>query len=325
MDFLESLKQVGFMEACDMNELVGFCATPVQQALLQAMADTYKKLIQAGPDSGAQRIPRILHQVWIGDDPIPDRLLRYQEKLHKLHPEWEYRLCTTLDGLEDLGPETQRFVESAPNVGILSDIMRMLMLHKHGGVYLDLDVELEKPLDDFAGYFDFLTSIAPEPLIFNCVCHRSEAVGVSNFLAGARPQHPILSSYFELVEERLKGPENWSELITPWDSGRHTDLQFIQSFQKTIYYTFFPWEEAVLAAGNRDGSRDMVLPPTFFCSVKHEGMPLIPRYKQAREQYLLSHGRPAPECFSRQSEAAYGFHRCSGSWIDRDPKELGVG
>jgi len=319
------LQQIDFMDACGISGLIGFCASPAQRARLQSMADTYIKHIQTEPESNVSGIPRILHQVWIGNDPIPDRLLRYQEKLQKLHPDWEYRLCTSLDGLEDVGPELRRFVKNAPTIGIPSDIMRMLVLQKHGGVYLDLDVEMEKPLDDFARYFDFFTSIAPEPLIFNCVCQRSaEAVGVSNFLCGARPQHPIIRSYLGLVEARLKGPQHWDQLYTPWDTSRHMDKKFIQNFQKTIYSTFIPWEEAVLEAGNRDGLRDLVLPPAFFCSVKHEGMQKIRKFRQACERYREGHHRPGGDCFSNESEAAYGFHRCSGSWIDRNPKKLGV-
>ena len=38
------------------------------------------------------KIPRIFHQIWIGPKPVPEYLLRYQDSLRKLHPDFEYHL-----------------------------------------------------------------------------------------------------------------------------------------------------------------------------------------------------------------------------------------
>lgn len=97
-------------------------------------------------------LPRIIHRVWPGEDPVPYRFRAYAETWVKHHPGWEHRLWTPaeLDGLDmacrDLYDQAE--VE-APNDWLRwrADIARLEILHRHGGVYVDTDAECLKPLD----------------------------------------------------------------------------------------------------------------------------------------------------------------------------------
>lgn len=90
-------------------------------------------------------IPRVLHQIWIGPDPIPEQYKSYPKTWQDLHPGWEYRLWTEdnlpvmrnrslFDRAEDLVP--------APNVQqFRADVLRYEVLWSFGGVYVDIDFE----------------------------------------------------------------------------------------------------------------------------------------------------------------------------------------
>ena len=37
-------------------------------------------------------IPKIIHQLWVGDSPIPEHCKQFVEEMKKLHPFWEHHL-----------------------------------------------------------------------------------------------------------------------------------------------------------------------------------------------------------------------------------------
>jgi predicted SAM-dependent methyltransferase len=87
------------------------------------------------------KIPKILHQIWIGPLPPPTELMNtWKEK----HPDWEYRLWTD----EKNHWENQAKIDAMPEWNGKADIMRYEILEKHGGVLVDADSECVQPLDD---------------------------------------------------------------------------------------------------------------------------------------------------------------------------------
>ena len=98
-------------------------------------------------------IPKIIHQLWDNPEgkPVPIRFQILTESFKHFNPSWEYRLW----GREEM----QRLVEdSYPNFlptyngfkeNILRwDSIRYMILHRYGGLYVDLDIECLKPLDN---------------------------------------------------------------------------------------------------------------------------------------------------------------------------------
>lgn len=85
-------------------------------------------------------IPKIIHQIWIGPLPPPQRLL---DTWRNAHPSWEYRLWTS-----ELDWENQSQIDLMPEWNGKADIMRYEILEAHGGVYIDADAECVRPLPD---------------------------------------------------------------------------------------------------------------------------------------------------------------------------------
>jgi len=94
-------------------------------------------------------IPKLIHQTAKTRD-IPPKWLAYQKKLQALHPDWTYRLWTDEDNLAFVQNEYPQLLDIYRNLPInimRVDVIRYLIIHKHGGLYMDLDYEMLKPFD----------------------------------------------------------------------------------------------------------------------------------------------------------------------------------
>lgn len=103
--------------------------------------------IQSGK---AAKIPKIIHYCWFGKGKIPTEYLRYIESWKKYCPEYEIRLWneSNYDITKNL------YMRQAYEKGMwafVSDFARVDIVCSYGGIYLDCDVELLKPLDDLLG------------------------------------------------------------------------------------------------------------------------------------------------------------------------------
>lgn len=147
------------------------------------------------PASGAARkaeslrIPRIFHCVWLGPRPLPEEYAEYQQSWRRHHPDWELRLWT-----EDTLPSPLRRPEAAERLRIpaeRSDILRLEVVWRHGGVYLDADLECRAPIEELIAGTDFFSALSGS--------------GIADFyLFGATPQHPILDRALDLIRPQKR-------------------------------------------------------------------------------------------------------------------------
>jgi mannosyltransferase OCH1-like enzyme len=126
-----------------------------------------------------------LHQIWLGEAPFPYAVER--ESWHRLHPDWQHRLWTERDLPADL--ELKEAANLLRQPAERADILRLEVLHRHGGVYLDADFECLKPID---------------PLLdgVSCFLGLLDSGRVSNAVIGAVPGHPLLAKAMAEVHPR---------------------------------------------------------------------------------------------------------------------------
>ena len=82
---------------------------------------------------------------------IPPHLRGFQDSWRHHHPGWEYRLWDDAANealLADHYPEFLTYFRNATPSILRVDLVRLAYLHRHGGVYADLDYEVIRPLDD---------------------------------------------------------------------------------------------------------------------------------------------------------------------------------
>lgn len=135
-------------------------------------------------------IPRILHFT------VPDRIAPEQqraiEQAAELHPHWEVKVWR-----DPLDPADFRLSGLWPRVNSgaqLADLIRIEVVHRYGGVYLDSDVWLRKSLDDLAEHHQFF--VASE-----------DGQRATNAVFGATRGHPALET---MIEELHARPPDWT-------------------------------------------------------------------------------------------------------------------
>jgi inositol phosphorylceramide mannosyltransferase catalytic subunit len=133
-------------------------------------------------------IPRVFHQIWLGDKPLPREYEGYQRSWTKHHPGWELRIWT-----EENLPADLRRPEAAERLRApaeRADILRLELLWREGGVYVDSDFECLRSIEPLLEGHDFVIGLA-------------KPGRVNNAFIAAVAGHPIL----ELALERLRPRE----------------------------------------------------------------------------------------------------------------------
>lgn len=103
-----------------------------------------------------QMIPKIFHQIWINPDKpaLPEKFAYYRDTWLAKHPGWKYRLWN-LENI-DFELRCRSLLPQCQHPAQMADLLRMEILHHHGGVYLDTDFEclknIEQLLKDCTGF-----------------------------------------------------------------------------------------------------------------------------------------------------------------------------
>lgn len=144
------------------------------------------------------KIPKIIHQIWLGSPlpPVFGELTQTWKKMH-LGRGWRYKLWTDED-VKSMKLYNQQFYDATDNVGVKSDILRWEILYRYGGVYVDTDFECLQSLDALHYVYDFYTGIQPLD---------TGALQLGAALCGSVPKHPILKHCIETVKNDWKKKE----------------------------------------------------------------------------------------------------------------------
>ncbi|HGS4830246.1 TPA: glycosyltransferase family 32 protein [Vibrio cholerae] len=133
-------------------------------------------------------IPKKIHYCWFGGNDLPD-LANYCIDSWKKHcPDYEIiRWDESNSDLNSCNFVRQAYL--AKKWAFVSDYIRLKIIEEHGGIYLDIDVELLKSLDPLLEHQGFMGFEQSKPY---CV-----ATGLG---FGAIPHHPVIKSLIENYE-----------------------------------------------------------------------------------------------------------------------------
>lgn len=98
-------------------------------------------------------IPKIIHTFWLGKAQMPVEQVAFINGWSKICPDYEIKIWKD----DDIAPylEDCAYVNRCLKLGkyaFLSDYLRLVILYRFGGIYLDTDVELKKNLDIFLNH-----------------------------------------------------------------------------------------------------------------------------------------------------------------------------
>lgn len=217
----------------------------------------YDKHIKNGLNYIEQRIPKIIHQVWLGS-PYPEKYRALQKTWIEQHPDWEYKLWTDKD-IENFGLINKKMYDATPNYGAKSDIARYEILYRFGGLYVDTDFECLQPFDILNHCLDFYTGMAYGP---SCVAFVA--------LIGAVPKHPILKECIESLNINkihhpdpainilfTTGPYHFSKALN-----KHTKSCKDACVAFPVGY-FYPWPNEFREENKPEQIRRWIRPETF--------------------------------------------------------------
>lgn len=150
-------------------------------------AELYNKfIIDDLQYSDLPRIPKIIHQIWVGS-PLPEKYLPLIATWQQFHPDWEYILWDDAM-ITALGLVNQAQYDATTNYGQKADIARYEILYRFGGVYADIDFECLRPFDVFHHVCDYYTGAA-----------YSGRFSTFNGLIGAAPGNPIIKECIDTL------------------------------------------------------------------------------------------------------------------------------
>lgn len=95
-------------------------------------------------------IPKIIHQIWIGEVDLPADWKRWCQTVKSAHPDWEYKMWTNDDIHSLIADQSQdikdyyELVKTNKRWAWMVDIMRYIITYKYGGIYLDSDFKMVK-------------------------------------------------------------------------------------------------------------------------------------------------------------------------------------
>ena len=159
----------------------------------------------------ASRIPQIIHQTW-KDESIPDSWLDLQASWKRHHPRWEYRLWVDGDLRELIRVDYSWFLpiyDAYPEHITRVDAARYFIMHKYGGLYVDLDFESLRSIEPLLGESAVVAGLEPASHVSHPLAReRGLNKIVCNALLASRPAHAFWEHVFEqLVASRhLPGP-----------------------------------------------------------------------------------------------------------------------
>ncbi|WP_066874224.1 glycosyltransferase family 32 protein [Clostridium mediterraneense] len=94
------------------------------------------------------QIPKIIHYCWFGGNKIPKEALRCINSWKEIMPDYELKIWNE----ENFDITCNEFVYQAYNnkkYAFVTDFVRLYALYNYGGIYMDTDVEVIKPLNRF--------------------------------------------------------------------------------------------------------------------------------------------------------------------------------
>ena len=194
-----------------------------------------------------QKIPKIIHQIWIGPKKIPWKWINsIKIDFIKKHPEWKYYLWTDKE-VNKFTFKNKKEYELENTYAGKSDILRYEILNKYGGIYIDADSYwLGKELDDlinqtnYTGFFCGIECSKNKNKSLKC----QSDYGLANGVIGSSKKNPIINYLVNSISKNYFKCKNQPAYKT---TGPYFFDQILHYFNITIfpYYYFYPvyWHE----------------------------------------------------------------------------------
>jgi hypothetical protein len=198
-------------------------------------------------------IPKYIHQIWIGPEPIPEKYQYFVQMMKDMHPDWQHILWDNDAVFNGIFAEDPYLKWAKDNINseyflqpaFITDRARLLILDRIGGIYVDVDA---KPVRSFNHILPKLTEHCK--LFAGLKLETEYGPMIDITVLGATPdnrhlKHLIEKWYDGTYEHPLSGLHISRELIklVDWD---------ITLFKKEYFYNEWIAPETVILHDTED-------------------------------------------------------------------------
>lgn len=166
-------------------------------------------------------IPKIIHHIWIGPRPFPEKYKEYISKWKLLYPDYNFIFWNNelVESSKIVSDDIKKYYVSDCNIALKADLLRFKILEKFGGIYVDTDTEPLKKMPDDILIYDFFSGYQPNNEI---------AIGIM----GSRVQEPLVTTYIKSILNninkftydgkisqevwKISGPEFFTPFLNPY-------------------------------------------------------------------------------------------------------------
>ena len=182
-------------------------------------------------------IPKVIYQTWKTKD-IPEGIQKKQQEMMQINPGYSLEIFDDADidaFIKDNFDEETYSAYTELNVGAgKADFWRYCILYKRGGIYLDMDSTIIKPLDDIIGAND------------SCVITRENNKGYFNqWILIFQQGHPVLKEAIRECVENIKNKSS-TDLISltgPGVFSRAINTSLLPYYNKGVENLYYESDE----------------------------------------------------------------------------------
>lgn len=153
------------------------------------------------------KIPKIIHYVWIGENPLPTEIIETWKK-NLPEGEWTYMLWNE----KNFDMNSSDFLKKSYELkkyGICVDYIRAKVLYEYGGIWLDADCIINNDISSFLQY-DFFSSWENEKYLniglIGCKPKLEQMGNILNFYSNLDVEYEVLNNQISFVNKVGTGP-----------------------------------------------------------------------------------------------------------------------
>lgn len=146
-----------------------------------------------------------IHQIWVGNKRIPSHIKKHMNDVKEYHKDFNYYFWDD-DNLPELPENLKDIYNNYEQPAIKADLLRMYIVYKFGGIYLDADFKTINGLYSISykecdGFISYNNSYGMSAL--------------ANSIFGFKKNNPILQYMIDNITKKNQwiGPNWWSQII----------------------------------------------------------------------------------------------------------------
>lgn len=172
------------------------------------------------PARATAPIPQVIHRVWLSDgdhaDRMPGTFIGFGDRWDRLHPGWRRVDWRWTEALPPLHDTTRRLIDRAAQIypddakRFVADLVRLELLWRFGGVYVDCDVEPARSIDGLVDGRACVVGRSPQ--------HIGGKHPITNAVIAAVPQHPYIGACIDAAPDAVEryGGRPLAQSVGPW-------------------------------------------------------------------------------------------------------------